>query len=215
MSTDAELPSSQNNPSGKEAYFGAYSDPLQGIIWCLPRRPQPPNSIVEHAKNQILRGRRIQSLGNDQKWLLWVGGTWIGTWMGLECAHAGIWRVEFWAEGMTGTSSELPPGSSWKPAHLSSEKGRQVTGHMGTQRPWGRVCTLLWVLEGPVEGVGQEVDVIWFKLYIGRKEVRTGGREKGREEKGREENRRASEALAVLWKACGTGRSVKAGQSSS
>lgn len=42
-----------------------------------------------------------------------------------------------------GTSSELPPGFSWKPAHLSSEKGRQVTGHMGTHRPRGRVWTLL------------------------------------------------------------------------
>lgn len=31
------------------------------------------------------------------------------------------------------TSSEAPPGLSWKPSHLSSGKGRQVIGHMGTQ----------------------------------------------------------------------------------
>lgn len=173
--------------------------PSRGLWFSWGKQATPKHiniccDIVEHPKNQILRSRRMQSLGNDQKWLLWVGGTWIGTWMGLECTHAGVWRLEFWAEGMTGTSSELPPGSSWKPVHLSSEKGRQVTGHMGTHRPWGRVWTLFWVLEGPVEGVGQEADIIWFKLYIGRKDVRKGGRRRGE---------RKTEEQVKHWLFCG------------
>lgn len=70
-------------------------------------------------------------------------------------------RVEVLGRGDDkGTSSELPPGFSWKPAHLSSEReGRsQVTwGLTDHGEEFGLCCESI---EGPVEGVGQEADII-------------------------------------------------------